>query len=94
MDNSSTTTVDDPARGSGVKGPYTRTQINAATHEEQKGAGPFVEEPNRNFSLLSIMYVPARPGALQRHGRDEDAKLMVVSSGLAYAILNSCVCYQ
>ncbi|KAK4701505.1 choline transport protein, partial [Phenoliferia sp. Uapishka_3] len=34
---------------------FTRTEVNAATNAEQKGSGPFVEEPNRNFSLLSII---------------------------------------
>lgn len=59
MDNASSATVDDASSSArpGLKGTYTRTEVNAATNAEQKGAGPFVEEPNRNFSLMSIMCV-------------------------------------
>lgn len=39
----------------GHKGPYTNAEVTAATNDEQHNAGPFPEDPNRQFSFLSIM---------------------------------------
>lgn len=95
--------VVEEATQANLKGPFAITQVNESIAREQHGLGPFVSkkgkkadsvvyeagaEPQRHFRLLSLSECSCDNTQRREGVRFIDLKL-ILTVGLAYAILNS-----